>query len=232
MANSDTILALNGFGATTAARNQLASQTGLGTAETYFTMGTDAGSNVNAFLPFVGQTDIVGRSNPMSVNVNAASLLDQWGAKAGERGATSPWFNSSTFDGRAFRLRVQGDFTSSAASNGITVKFYIQTKANGATTAGAAGTVATVATGTTIGNAVKGTFIAEVTGMWDSTSNLMQGTESWGAAAGLYVSRAVGQATPFTVTAPISNYIWLPTIKFATGAANVFTPIEIAYEDV
>jgi hypothetical protein len=232
MANSDTILAIRGSvtAAATPARNVLASQSGLATAETLLTMGTDAGTNVTAFLPFVGQADIVGRSNPMSINANTAILLDQYGAKAGERGVSAPYFNTGSLNGLSFTFRVQGLLTSSAASNGLTVKVYVNTKAAGAVTAGA-GTLATIATGATIGNAVSGTFIAEVGGMWDSTSNLMQGTESWGAACGVYVSRAVGQGTPFTVTAPLSNYLIFASIKFATGAANVITPVELAYED-
>lgn len=232
MANSDTILSLRGNITATATplRNVLASQSGLGTTETLLTMGTDAASNVTAFLPFVGQTDILGRSNPQSINVNPAILLDQYGAKAGERGATSPYFNAGTLNALSFTCRVQGAFTSSAASNSVTIKFYVNTKAAGPVTAGA-GTLATVATGATIGNAVSGTFIAEAGGMWDSVSNLMQGTEAWGAAAGVYVARAVGQSTPFTVTAPLSNYLLFASIKFATGAANVVTPLELAYED-
>lgn len=232
MSNSDTILSLRGniTAATTPLRNVLASQSGLGTTETLFTMGTDAASNVTAFLPFVGQTDILGRSNPQSINVNPATLLDQYGAKAGERGASAPYFNTGTLNALSFTCRVQGAFTSSAASNGLTIKFYVNTKAAGPVTAGA-GTLGTVATAASIGNAVSGTYIAECGGMWDSTSNLMQGTESWGAAAGVYVARAVGQSTPFTVTAPLSNYLFFASFKFATGAANVITPLEIAYED-
>jgi hypothetical protein len=232
MANSDTILAIRGSITPTATptRNVLASVSGLGTAETIFAMGTDAASNVAAFLPFVGQADIIGRSNPMSINVNPATLLDQWGAKAGERGATSPYFNTGSLNGLSFTFRVQGAFTSSAAANALTIKIYVNTKANGAVTGGA-GTLATIATGASIGNAVSGTFIAEGGGMWDSTSNLMQGTEAWGAAAGVYVARAVGQSTPFTVTAPLSNYLIFASYKFTTGAANVITPCEMAYED-
>jgi hypothetical protein len=232
MSNSDTVLAIRGaaVAVATPARNILASQSALGTAETLFTMGTDAGTNVTAFLPFVGQTDIVGRSNPLSINAQTAGLLDQYGAKAGERGVGAPYFNSNSFNGLSFTFRVSGLLTSSAASNGLTIKVYVNTKANGPVTGGA-GTLATIATAASIGNATSGTFVAEAGGMWDSVSNTMQGTEAWGAAAGVYVARAVGQSTPFTVTAPLSNYIIFASFKFATGAANVCTATEMAYED-
>jgi hypothetical protein len=231
MANSDSILVLNGGGVATPARNLLASQTGLGTVETLITMGTDAGTNVTAFMPFVGQTDIVGRSNPMSINANAAILTDQYGAKAGERGVGAPYFNTSTFDGRAFRLRIQGRFLSSAASNSLTVKFYQNTKANGPVT-GTGNVIGSIATTATIGNAVSGSFIAEAVGQWDSVSGNMMGAEAWAAAAGAYGARAAGQSTPFAVASPLSNSLMFVTIKFATGAANSITPIEFAFEDI
>ena len=232
MANSDTILALNGFGSTTPARNQLQSITGLGTVATLITMGSDtSGTTPTAFMQIPGQASIFGASNPMSVNVGGAQVVDQLGAKAGERGAVRPWFNQLSFDARSLRVRLQGKFTSSAASNGLTCIFYINTTTAGPVTAGA-GTIATIATAASIGNAVSGNFVFEAGMEWDSVSNLMQGTESWGAAGGVYVSRAVGNATPFTVTAPISNYLLFASLKFATGAANVFSPSEFSFEDV
>jgi hypothetical protein len=231
LANSDTILALNGFGSTTPGRNQLQSLTALGTTATLLTMGSDtSGTTPTAFMQIPGQSSIFGASNPLSVNVGGAQMVDQLGAKAGERGAVRPWFNQLSFDARSLRIRLQGKFTSSAASNGLTCIFYINTTAAGAVTAGA-GTIATIATGATIGNAVSGSAIFESTFEWDSVSNLMQGTEFWGAAGGLYVTRATNAST-FTVTAPISNYLLFASIKFATGAANVFSPSELSFEDV
>ena len=232
MANSDTIYALNGFGSTTPGRNQLQSVTALGTGATLLTMGSDtSGTYPTAFMPIPGQASIFGASNPLSINTNGANVIDQLGAKAGERNAARPWYNQLSFDARSLRIRLQGKLTSSAASNGLTCIFYINTVVAGPVTAGA-GTIATIATAATIGNTVNGNFIFEAGMEWDSVSNLMQGTESWGCAAGVYVARAVGQATPFTVTAPISNYLLFASLKFATGAANVFSPSEMSFEDV
>lgn len=229
--NFDTVLALQGTGLATPPRNVLATRTGLATAETLLTMGADSGTNVTAFLPFVGQTDIVGASNPSDPNANASILQDNLGGKsASQRGASRPYFNSDSFNGRGFRVRLSGRFVSSAASNGILFKIYQNTKANGPVTGGA-GVIGSIATGNTIGNAVTGSFIAEFTAMWDSVSNNMFGAEAWCAAAGVYATRAAGNATPFTVTAPLSNSLLFASVTFTTGAANAITPIELSYED-
>jgi hypothetical protein len=235
MANSDTILALNGYGATTASRNQLASITGLTTAETIFTMGADSGTNVNAFLPIVGQTGIYGHSNPMSVNVNTAGLLDQFGAKAGERGASAPWFNTGSFDGRALRFRVQGRFVTGAGSNTLTIKMYLQAASSGAVLA-AAKLLGSAAMGGAAMAANSGNFVVECTALWDSVSTYVQGAESWGAATtasgtSYYATRAVN-ATSLAITAPLSNWIFIASATFAAGSGNAVTPIEMAYEDV
>src|SRR5260221_729144 len=183
--NCDTIYALQGSqGAAvlTPGRGILAARTGLATAETLLTMGADNATNVTALLNFPGQTDIVGVSNPGDPNAMAATLLDNWGAKVGARGGNRPYFNTGSFDGRGFRIRVMGRFVSSAAANAITFKFYQNTKVAGPVTAGA-GVIGSIATGTTIGNAVTGSFVAEAVGMWDSISGNMFGAEAWCAAA-------------------------------------------------
>jgi hypothetical protein len=231
MSNQDTIFSLAGFGVATPPRNQLAALSALGTGATLLTMGSDSGSNVTAFMPFPGATGIFGASNPVDANANAAVLLDNTGGKSGSaRGASRPYYNTSSFDGRGFRLRVMGRFLSSAAANGLTVSFYQNTIANGPVT-GSGHIIGTVSTANTIGNAVSGSFLFEVTGMWDSVSALMYGAEVWGAAGGLYATRVVGSTT-FAVAAPISNSLMFATMTFATGAANTLTPIEFSFEDV
>jgi len=237
MANSDTILALNGpvTATTTPPRNQLAQQTGLATAETILTMGSDAGTNVGAFLPVVGQTGIYGTSNPMSININPGILFDQLGAKAGERGAGRPWYNTGTFDTRGFRVRLQSRFVTGAASNTVTVKFYLQAAATGAVLAGAK-LLGSAAMGGAAMAASSGNVISEVMCLWDSVSTYVQGAESWGAATtaagtSYYSTRAVN-ATSLAITAPLSSWIILASITFVAGATNTITPIELAYEDI
>jgi hypothetical protein len=233
MSNSDTIFSLQGLGAGAGApRNQLAAVTALGTTETLLTMGADSGTNVTAFMPFPGQSDITGSYSPTDPNANASILLDNTGSKVGSnRGSSRPYYQQLSFSGRGIRIRLQGRFVSSAALNGMLFKFYVNTKAAGAVTAGA-GVASSIATGNTIPTATTSSFIAEATVMWDSTSNLMFGAEAWAAAAGVYGARVAGNATPFTVTAPISNYLMFASITFTTGAANAITPIEFAFEDI
>jgi hypothetical protein len=233
MSNSDTIFALQGTGLATPPRNQLAALSALGTTATLLTMGSDSGTNVTAFMPFPGATGIYGASNSVDPNANAAVLLDNTGGKSSSvRGASRPYYNTFSFDARGFRLRLQGRFLTSAASNTLTVTFYQNTIANGPVV-GSGHIIGTVAIGAAgIGNAVASSFIAECTGMWDSVSGNMYGAEIWGAAAGFYGARAVGQATPFAVAAPLSSSLMFATMTFVAGAANTLTPIEFAFEDV
>lgn len=228
--NCDTVYALQGAGQVTPSRNVLATRTGLATAETLLTMGSDSGTNVTAFLPFPGQSDIVGSSNAGDPNANSAILLDNLGAKVGARGSNRPYFFQDSFNARGFRVRASGRFVSSAAANGILFKLYQNTKAAGPVLGGA-GVIASIATGNTIGNGVTSSFIVEGVGMWDSVSGNMFGAEAWCAAAGVYATRAAGNATPFAVAAPLSNSLFFATVTFTTGAANAITPIELAIED-
>ena len=231
MSNSDTIFALQGLGVATPPRNQLATITALGTGETLLTMGSDSGSNVTAFLPFPGATGIYGSSNTVDPNANAAVLLDNTGGKTGSsRGASRPYFNTLSFDGRAFRIRIQGRFVTSAGSNTVTFNVYQNTIANGPVT-GSGHKIGSVAIGGAAVGAINGNFIVEVMGEWDSISGNMQGAEQWGAAGGFYAARAVGQATPFAVAAPLSNSLMFATVTFGAGAANAITPLEFAFED-
>jgi hypothetical protein len=194
-------------------------------------MGSDSGTNVTAFLPFPGATGIFGSSNPGDINANQAVLVDNTGGKtASNRGASRPYFNTASFDGRAFTIRVQGRFTTSAGSNTLTVNIYQNTIANGPVT-GSGNKIASIAIGGAAIGAINGSFIVEATGVWDSVSAKMMGAESWGSASGFYAARALGQATPFAVAAPLSNSLMFATVTFAAGAANVISPVELAFED-
>src|SRR5271155_3297107 len=132
MSNCDTIFALQGLGVATPPRNQLATQTALGTGQTLFTMGADSGTNVTAFMPFPGAASIYGASNPVDPNANASVLLDNTGGKTGSaRGATRPYYNTASFDGRAFTIRLQGRFTTTTSPTTLTFQVYQNTIANG-----------------------------------------------------------------------------------------------------
>jgi hypothetical protein len=231
MSNSDTIFALQGLGVATPPRNQLATITGIAaTTETLLLMGSDSGSNVTAFMPFPGQSDIYGSSNPVDPNANASILLDNIGGKMGSsRGASRPYFQNLSFDGRAFRVRIQGRVLFGAAANTLTINIYQNTKANGPVLGG--NKIASVAIGAAAITAVSGNFIVEATGEWDSVSAKMQGSEQWGSAAGFYATRAVGQSVPFAVAAPLSNSLMYASVTFATGPGNSITPFEFAFED-
>lgn len=216
--NSDTFQSFQGG----VGRNALLSQSALGTAETLFTMGTDTGS-ATAFLQIPTQTSILGSNAPLDPNANAALTADQFGRAGQYRGQARPYFNSGSFDGRAFRARVSGKFTTSAvdAATGHAIKLYTNTTAvlGGASLILSAPSSATLAAGSY-------NWIIEFTGLWDSVSQRLTG-EAWGFVADTYTSRT---SVNITGIASITANVFIASVKFNTGAANVITPVEFAIE--
>jgi len=222
--NSDSFAALQG-GASASSRNLLVPLTGLATAETIFTMGSDAGSGVNAFIQIPQQSAIVGSNAPLDPNANSSFTIDQLGAGGDYRLLRGrPYFNSGSFDGRAFRVRVTGRLLTSAAANTVTVKLYQNT------TAALGGTALISAASASLGNAVAGNFLVEAGLIWDSASQKLFG-EAYGIVAGNYTARTTVSAGGISVTTP-ANLLFVASITFSTGAANTCTPIEFGAEQV
>lgn len=103
--NANTILAYrSGTG-----RNQLKAQALATTTDTAAVLNTDDGVGATAVLTVPSQSAILGSFNPLAPNANAAILGPAYGRLFGAPlGNQVPYFNSTSFDGVPFRVRVSG----------------------------------------------------------------------------------------------------------------------------
>jgi len=206
-------------------RNNMLSQTGLGTAETIFTMGTDTGS-ANAFVKIPSGTEVFGSNNPLDPNASAASLSGNVGRPTPYRGSR-PYFNTTSFDGRAFEILITGKYTTSAAAGGTghTIKLYQNT------TAALGGNVLLTLTSSTSEAADNWNFMARATLLWDSTSGKLGGIVSGYIGETVKTPAIVGTG-PITGLTSISNLLFVASVTFASGAANVITPVEFSISQI
>lgn len=217
--NSNTIAGLQGG----TKRNNLLAITAIGTAQTIFTMGTDSGSTTTAaFLQIPTQTAIQGTISPFGPNVNQA-LLDAGFSAPTNNALPQPPFNSSSFDGRPFRVRVSGGAVAGSASNTITVAILQNTTA----VLAGGNTVASMAAGGAGLGAANYNFNLDAYCIWDSTSQKLQCTPG-GMVAGTVVTTTATTATGVT----LPGTFFVAAITFAAGAANTVTPVEFSIEMV
>lgn len=207
-------------------RNQIPVLTTAAITATVFSTVTDTGT-APAVLSIPVQSAVLGSSNGLGPNVNAAILVPTGGLL----GATSD-FNSSSFDGRAFKVRVQGTFNSAVTANGLTIGLYLGSSATVGSDA-LLGAIASTATG--IGVAA-GHFFAEGVLIWDSVSGKLDGSLSGFVAASggtpFPVSTAVVYATQASAAAP-ANLQFVAAATFATtNAANSVQVTEFAIDAI
>lgn len=217
--NSNTIFGLQGG----SKRNNLLQITGIGTGATILTMGTDGGSTTtSAFIQIPTQTAVQGNFSPLGPNVNPA-LIDGGFTVANSPWLSNPPFNSSSFDGRPFRVRVSGGAVTSAGSNTITVAILQNTTA----VLAGANTVASFAAGGAALGAGNFNFNFEAYCMWDSTSQKLVGIPG-GEVAGTTATTTATTATGVT----LAGAFFVASITFAAGATNSVTPVELSIEMV
>jgi hypothetical protein len=199
-------------------RNNLLALTGLGTAETIFTMGTDTGS-ANAFVSAPLQTAIVGAASPLDPNANPAVTGGNLGRPGSGYRGSAPYFNSSSFDCIPFVVSLSGRFTSSTvdATTAHAITLYQNTTA-------ALGGHAVVSGLSSVTLAAGNySFLLQALLLWDSVSGTVTG-ESLYNVAGTY---ARGVIAPFAVASPAA-LLFVASAKFNTGAANTITPVEFS----
>jgi hypothetical protein len=178
--NANTILAFRGG----SGRNQIAPLPTTGTAGNLATAAaarlySDTTGTFNyAILAVPLQTAIIGSSNPLDINTNGAILGPAYGRMFGTpRGSQSPYFNSASFDGVPFRLRVSGVATMGA--NGAQ-SLLVNIIHGPATTIAGAGNTTIASTGaalaTVAGGAANFSIVAEL--LWDSTLGYISGRQS------------------------------------------------------
>jgi hypothetical protein len=100
-----------GFAATGTARNQWPLQTVAATAETILQISTDSGTNTNYFLVAPSGGQIFGATTGVDYNGNPA-ITDRSNYMTGlPSGESNDQFNSSSWVGRKFRVRIAGTGT-------------------------------------------------------------------------------------------------------------------------
>jgi hypothetical protein len=168
MSNANTIVGFIGG----AGRNQIPVVTVTTASETNIPVVTDSGTNGVAVLSIPQQGAIVGATTPISQNANPAIIGQGSQAYGPIEGGQAPFYNSGSFDGRPFRIRLSGSVTSAtAASQTILFTLYLGTSKSG---------TALKATTAFTGVATAGTypFFLDATLLWDSVSQTVNGTLS------------------------------------------------------
>lgn len=146
------------------------------TTETVFSLANGGAAVVG--VP--SQTAILGSSTLFDPNSNASISSDSLGGANQFRGQTRPYFNSSTFDSRGFRVRAMGKFSvvtaATAGGASLNIKLYV----GSSTTLGSDTVLFTPATplNVPISTTTTGNFIVEATLMWDSLTAKVGG-EAW-----------------------------------------------------
>lgn len=207
MSNSNSFTGFSGSGT---GRNNFPVQTVATATETALVVNTDTGTATALItLPTGGQ--IYGSSTGLDNNSNSA-IIDRsnymYGLPSGE---SNDQFNSGSWTGRGFKIRLAG-----TASLGVTQTaiFYLYNGA--ATVVGTAGNriASTGAAYPSAGTATTpSNFLLEFTGLWDPTSQILNG---WYTA-----TIANGTTSQFTTTTVITNVQTSVTAAGLTFCAGI-----------
>jgi hypothetical protein len=174
-------------------RNQIPVITVTTASETNIPIVTDSGVNGVAVLTVPQQGAVVGANTPISPNANPSIIGFGSQAYGPIEGSQAPFYNSGSFDGRPFRIRLAGSVTSAtAASQTILFTLYL-----GTTKAG----TALKATTAFAGVAAAGTypFYLDATVLWDSVSQTVNGYIGSDIGNTLVANAAFTQATAVTL---------------------------------
>lgn len=226
MANANTVA---GFAQSGSSRNQFPTQTVAATTETILQISTDSGTNSNYFLVTPTGGQVYGAQVGLDINANQA-VIDRspylWGLPSGE---SNDQFNSSSWDGRPFKIRLSGIGNAGAnAAQSVIVNMYQGTSATLASDKAIATTGAAFAT--VAGGAFN--FTVEASLLWDVTSGILSGSYTSNIAFG-----TVSQFTAPTVITNVvtgittlSNLSFLATLKLGNAASSTITLREFVLE--
>lgn len=225
MANVNTIQAFIGG----TKRNQIPSLVLAATTETALPVNTDAGTT-SALLAVPLQTAILGSSNGMGPNGNAAILVPPGGSiNSIPDGINAPYFNSSSFDsGRPFTLRLCGIGSAVAnAGNTLTIKIYQGTN----TAIGSDTAFTTAISALATATAANLRFDISVRCQWDSTSNTLTGVLSgstlYNGTAALLTTATATVLTSLTTPSTLS---FLPSITWGNAVGGTINVSEWSLE--
>lgn len=176
------------------------------------------------------QTAILGSASPMDPNANQSATFDAFGRPGYPRGTNRPYFTSTSYNGRGFRVRAMGVYNNQAnTTNAQTVTLYV-TLGNAVSSSKR---VITLASGTNPASGA-GNFLAEFTGIWDSATQVVLGT-FWGTIGNGITSVVTAQTAPtnYVAAAAYTNLSFCASIQFGTSsAASTASLVEFSWESV
>jgi len=216
-------------------RNQFSAQTVASTTETILQVNTDSGTPVNYYLTLPSGGQVYGAQTGLDYNGNPA-IIDRSSYITGlPNGESNDQFNSSSWDGHVFKVRVVGIGNAGAnAAQNVTINLYQGTSA----TLGSDHILGT--TGATFATVAGGpfNFYVEATLLWDATSQILSGSFtseiSFGSVSQFTAPTAIGvsgSAAPITsVTA--ANLSFLASIKLGNAASSTVALREFVIDRV
>lgn len=228
MSNTNTVL--GGYAGSGTLRNQFPTQAVATATETALVVNTDTGT-VTALVTVPVGGVILGASPKFDVNSNSAITTRggrEYGVPSGE---SNDQFSSSSWDGRAFKIRLSGVASLGATQTAI---FYLYNGA--ATVVGTSGNRIALTGSAYPGGGTSTTpsnFLIEFTGLWDPTSQIL---------SGYYTANiANGSTSQFTTTTVITNVqtsvaaaglTFCAGIKLANTTASTVTLREFVVEKI
>jgi hypothetical protein len=224
--NANTILAFRGG----TGRNQIAPIVGTAgdiTTATVARVYTDTlGTTSVAALAIPTQAAIIGSSNPLSINTNGAILGPAYGRLFGTpRGSQAPYFNTSSFDGVPFRLRVSGTITSAGVAGQTAL---IQLCLGSSATIGT--NVIIASTGAALACVAAGSLnfgiVAEI--LWDSVLQKVTGRQSSVISFSAPTTQVQSDVVLANIaTATAANIAALTFTVFATMGQTAVTSVQV-----
>lgn len=175
-------------------------------------------------------TEILGSQTQMDPNANAA-LTREGGRSAAWFGENRPFFNSTSFSGRAFRMRATGVIAGGGTTlTSIAATIAIYAACTQLTTVTSGTNVASLSSGAILGN-TSANWYADATFLWDATSQTLN-------TIGNYTMK-VGSASTVTTYSTlitgvtIANLAFGATYQFATSStSNSVGMVELCLEQV
>jgi hypothetical protein len=210
-------------------RNQIQTLTLASTVETALPLTTDTGTT-SAILAVPQQTAILGSSNGLGPNGNAAILVPPYGVGNNiPDGVNAPYFNSSSFDlGRPFTIKLIGTGSAAAnAGNTLTIKIYQGTSA----TLGSNTLFATPMSAIATASAANLRFYLSLTCFWDSTTQILTAQQSgsylYNGTNTLISATAVTALTGVTTSSALS---FVPSVTWGNAVGGVISVSEFSLE--
>jgi hypothetical protein len=202
-----------------------ASFTTTSATETAFLLGN--GTQAIIYMPT--GTEILGSQTQVSPNANSA-IPRESGRAAAWFSENRPFFNSTSFNDRAFKVRATG-FISGGGTTLTSIAGTVSLYANqtNITTVTSGTKTATVASGAILG-AVKANWYVEQTFIWDSTSLVLQPVGNYMAQIGsAYTATTAASITSVALTQLSFGVTW----TFATtSTSNAVQMTELSLEVV